>query len=257
MKEVKKYIKPKAIDIGDIYPTNEGGSVKVIEYIDSRNVLVEHMDEHKHRAVVQADVLRGGRVKNPYHPSLYGVGYIGSGLYPTRIDGKNAKEFELWKNMIIRCYDPKSHVKRPTYKDCKVNVDWHNFQVFAAWYNEQSNCHTEDYELDKDLIDFSNKEYGPDKCSLVPRAINSLLGDSARARGDLPQGVHLSKGRYQVQIRINGEGRKHLGSFGTPEEASKVYNKAKEEYVRSMAEQYKDVLNPRVYDNLMNYKVIN
>ena len=45
----------------------------------------------------------------------------------------------------------------------------------------------------------------------------------------------------------------HLGCFSTPEEAFLAYKQAKEAYIKEVAEIYKDEIEPRVYEALMNY----
>ena len=49
--------------------------------------------------------------------------------------------------------------------------------------------------------------------------------------------------------------QKHLGSFNCPMKAFSVYKKAKEAYIKQVAEQYKDVIDPRAYKALLEYEV--
>ena len=63
-----------------------------------------------------------------------------------------------------------------------------------------------------------------------------------------------NKSGYRAHINLGGH-RASLGTYKTPEEASKVYRREKELRVRRVAEEYKDSLDPRVYKNLMEYKV--
>lgn len=60
--------------------------------------------------------------------------------------------------------------------------------------------------------------------------------------------------RYIAQIR---KFKKviHLGYFSTPEEAFNAYKEAKEDYVKEVAEKWKDQIDPRVYEALMKYRV--
>jgi hypothetical protein len=47
----------------------------------------------------------------------------------------------------------------------------------------------------------------------------------------------------------------HLGYFYTPDEAFNAYKEAKEAYIKSLAEKWKDKIDPRVYEALMKYRV--
>ena len=239
---------------GDVFPTNDGGKVIVLECLSSREITVEHQDSHLHWAVVRATNLREGKIKNPYHPVVFGVGYMGYGKHSGFVNGKPAPAYDSWARMLKRCYDPAYHNKQPTYVGCSVADEWHNFQVYAEWYYGQPNGQNPDFQLDKDLRIGGNKQYGPDACSFVPQQINILLADHAASRGDLPQGVVRKGNSFQVRLSVNGK-LTYLGIYPTPEQAFAVYKTAKEENVKTMAEEWKDWIHPEVYNYLMVWKV--
>lgn len=244
----------RQIKAGDVFATREGGSVVVIEYRRWSEVLIRHQDERGHEAVVQADRLRTGQIKNPYLPVTCGVGYIGFGPHRTRCDGGNTPEYNSWLRMLRRCYDPKTHEKHPTYAGCSVNPAWHNFQNFASWWRAQPNSGVDGFSLDKDLIVLGNKEYGPDTSSFVPQDINILLTDSGAARGAYPQGVmwHKRDKRFYAALKVDGR-RKFLGYFGTVEEASSAYLAAKADRIKAMADRHREVIDHRVYRTLTRH----
>lgn len=245
-------MKTKQIKHGDVFPTNEGGDVTVLQYQNSKAVTVKHNDTNGHVVVVRADHLRNGKIKNPYHRSVFGVGFMGAGEYVSKVDGKHTSAYKTWRGMLERCYDSKLHARCPTYIGCSVHPDWHNFQNFAEWFERQ--YWAECWQLDKDLIVEGNKVYSADTCTFVPQQLNSLLTDCGATRGDLPQGVSRHRKRYQAKLSING--KLHcLGTHATPEEAFEAYKLAKEANVKRMAEQYKCLIDPRVYDSLMRYEV--
>lgn len=246
-------MKTKQIISGDVFTTNEGGSVTVVEYRGAFEVVIKHDDSHEHIATVTAQHLRNGGVRNPYRPSVYGIGFMGVGEHPASVNGKDTPAYKTWSSMLRRCHCPKLHARKPTYANCSVHPNWHNFQVFAEWFERQyfATC----WHLDKDLIVEGNKIYSADNCVFVPSQLNTLLTDCGNARSDLPQGVSPNGKGYLAKLRIDGK-RHSLGTYATPEEAFQVYKKAKEANVKRMAEQYKFLIDPRVYDSLMRYEVV-
>ena len=118
-----------------------------------------------------------GRVKCLFEPRVYGHGYIGVGKY-NYLEHKDI--YSRWTHMLERCYDKKYHVEKPTYKDCIVCQDWHNFQHFAKWYED--NYYDIDNEvicLDKDLFgNGKTKIYSPQTCCFLPMKINSVISST-------------------------------------------------------------------------------
>jgi len=252
--EMAKGPKP-SVKVGDKFTTKEGYEVEVVEYNGAFDVIVKFGNGFEKR--VEASHLRHGRVKNPFHRSVYGVGYYGDGVYKAKSEGKHTKAYRTWLNMFVRCYDEKELKRNPTYKECYVCEEWHNFQVFAKWFYQQPNHDKQGFDLDKDLIVLGNKIYGPDYCSFVPHQINTLLTGHGLARGSWPQGVCYSKRYKSYRAKVNkGEGKSfHIGSYSNPEDAFKPYAEEKEKFVKQRAEEYKNVIHPKVYENLMLYKV--
>ena len=165
------------------------------------------------------------------------------------------KEYRLWTNMLVRSYDEKLHQRYPTYSDCETSSEFLFFSKFYNWCQNQIGFNQPNFELDKDLLEKGNREYHPDKCVFIPREINSALKTKKRSRGALPIGVTLFKdGRYIARLN-DSLGKRHLGIFSTPEQAFQAYKQAKEEHIKVLAEKYKDQIDPRAYDALMNYKV--
>ena len=69
-------------------------------------------------------------------------------------------------------------------------------------------------------------------------------------------GVSLEKKskKFVSYINILGE-HKYLGSFNEEVEAFLVYKEAKESHIKTVANKWKDNIDSRVYDALMNYQV--
>lgn len=237
---------------GEIHITNEGYKIKIIAYRNKRecDILFEEGHILKNRMYQH---IKKGEIKNPYHKSVYGIGYVGIGKYIPKIHGKDTIEYQIWHGMLTRCYNPNHHLKQPTYKDCEVDEKWFCFQTFAEWFT----CnYVEGYHLDKDILLKGNKVYSEKTCFFIPPRINTLLIKSKSIRGEYPIGVSFNKriNKYSATCHIDKK-RKHLGYFDTPEQAFNAYKIAKEAEIKRLAEEYKDKIDLRVYDALINYQV--
>ena len=74
-------------------------------------------------------------------------------------------------------------------------------------------------------------------------------------RGNLPIGVSLNRPGSFVAMMNLRIAKKYLGTFSTTEQAFKAYKQAKEAHIKALANKYKDQIDPRAYEALMNYKV--
>lgn len=155
--------------------------------------------------------------------------------------------------MLERCYDQKYHQKEPTYIGCSVCGEWKYFSNFKRWFDEN---YIEGYQLDKDILVKGNKIYSPETCCFVPQEINYLLINRRLHRGTEPLGVDRKGNSYRAFFHQNKR-KIHLGSFSTPEAAFLAYKKAKEQYVKGLAEKYhaEGKITERVYIALCNYRV--
>jgi len=167
---------------------------------------------------------------------ILGVGINDSDYITSKeINGKTVlcPIYRTWKNMLDRCYSKKHQRTHPTYIGCSVADEWLTFSNFKDWMIKQD---WQEKQLDKDILIYGNKVYGPSSCIFVSGQINRLLIDCGASRGEWPQGVclHKGSGKYQASCRINGK-RKYLGSFNTPIEAEAAYLKFKSELIISTA----------------------
>ena len=98
------------------------------------------------------DVFKNGNIKCPYECRYYGVGYLGEGKYKVFENGRDTDKYTIWHGMLMRCYDPKYHKKHPSYKGCKVEDHWLNFQNMGKWLeNNYYEVPGEKMHLDKDI----------------------------------------------------------------------------------------------------------
>ena len=244
--------------VGEIGYNNFGTKMIIIKYVKSKEIYVEFQDEHKFIKRTSYDNFKIGNVKNPYDKKFFGVGYFGEGKYKSRINKEYTKEYGIWKAMLERCYSKEKRYKNPTYEDCTVCKEWHNFQNFAKWYEENYyEIEGEKMCLDKDILVKGNKIYSPSTCTLVPNRINVLFCKSDRVRGDLPIGVGLSnriKNPYRAYCH-DGEKYIALGNYNTPKEAFQVYKLYKERLIKQVADEYKPYIPRKLYDAMYSYEV--
>ena len=186
---------------------------------------------------------------------IFSVGYNTKETYKSTENGKKTKCYQTWQNMLMRCYDEKFHARKPAYIGCKVCEEWHNFQNFAKWYEENYyEIEGERMHLDKDILVKGNKIYSPQTCVFVPQRINNLFEKCDRVRGNYPVGVHKDKNKFRAKIRI-GHKLIYLGIFDNPHEAYLLYKINKELLIQSVAEEYKDKIPKILYKALINYNV--
>ena len=207
------------------------------------------------------DKFKKGEIKCPYEPRVYGKGYLGEGEYKVSENGKHSDEYIIWHSMLQRCYDPKFHKKRPTYKGCAVEEYLLNFQHMGKWIeNNYYEIPGETMCLDKDILYKGNKIYSRDTCVFVPERINSLFTKRDNARGKDPIGATLtSSDNYQVRCN-DGYGKSvYLGSYLTKEEAFQVYKQYKEKVIKEVIDSYEGIIPEPHYSRLKeamyNYKV--
>ena len=208
------------------------------------------MFDNGYKTTTNITVIKKGNIKNPYHKSVFGVGYFGVGDYK----GGNEKCYRTWYNIFIRCYSEDYKIKRPTYKDATVCEEWHNFQNFAKWFEENYyEVGDEEMHLDKDILVKGNKVYSPETCVFVPQKINQLFVNRSRS-SSLPRGVRKEWNRFKAEIKCNGN-KTYLGMFSTKEEAFESYKNAKEKYIKEVAEMYNGIIPTKLYDALINYTI--
>lgn len=194
-----------------------------------------------------------GGITCPYEPREYSIGYLGEGKYKKSENGKMTKCYSIWHNMLMRCYDKDYQEKNLTYKDCEVCEEWHNFQNFAKWYEE--NYYEIDgkiMNLDKDILCKGNKMYSPQTCIFVPNDINTLFTKRDKNRGKSPIGVRYHKRDKVYEANCdNGNGKQiYLGRFKSELEAFKTYKSFKEMIIKETIDKYENIIPEPYYSKL-------
>lgn len=233
----------------------QGCKFRVIEYINTSNIRII-FDDYNITKNTSSSVIKNGGPINPMYPNVYGVGYLGIGKYVAIDNGIRMRSYDTWHDMLRRCYDKKISQKHSTYSSCVVCEEWHNYQIFAKWYDENYyEIDNHRMNLDKDILVKGNKVYSPDTCVFVDDRINKLFTKSDKIRGDLPIGVR----RISPYSFYACSGIKEHGWISKPyysaEEAFVAYKESKEQVIRQVAEEYKDKIPEKLYFALLNYKV--
>lgn len=141
----------------------------------------------------------------------------------------------------------------PLYSGCTNGFS--DFQDFSEWCQYQIG-YNHDFHLDKDLLIKGNKVYSKDTCVFLPQEVNKLLTKRQRFRGDLPIGLTWEKNRTSIRVGFTRDNeRVNAGSYQSVEVAFSVYKNLKEIFIKQQAEKWKDKIDPRVYEALMNYQV--
>ena len=257
---------------GEINISNEGCTIKIAEYDNANNIIVEFEDEHKYRTHTSYKHFKNGECKNPFFASVFGYGYLGvdkKGNVPKTKEFKDGKwcstwEYDKWMSMLQRCFDNKLKERNPTYKNVTCCNRWLCFANFLEDLEilKQEYNWSEDKKLnlDKDILHKDNKVYSLENCVLVPNWINMLFVKNDVSRGDCPIGVSYNKQRkkYQAFCSINGK-LKSLGYFITPLEAFNAYKQAKENEIKKIANDcvLKGYITKdgRLYNAMMGYQI--
>ena len=185
---------------------------------------------------------------------IYGVGVYKKGKFKSWENGKITKEYNSWRSMMERCYDPAAHEIRPTYIGCSVCPDWLCFQAFAEWYHANYPQDGESYQLDKNLKVIGNKVYSPDTCLFTSDGVSNFISDNGSIRGRHMIGVYWdgSRDKYMASC-CNPFTKKQekLGRFACELEAHLAWRKRKSELAYELA---MTQTNPEVRDALLRWK---
>lgn len=229
--------------------------MKIVDYRTNDDLDIEFLDDYHYiKEHNTYSNFKSGSVKNPYDPTVSGIGFVGVGKHKTYVSQNVSLHSECyvhWFNMIKRCHDSKWSEMYPAYYGIStVCNEWLNFQNFAEWYESHKYPVNERLHIDKDILYPGNKIYSPSTCILVPQRINELFCISTRKKDGLPQGIRKTKTGYSVSYCSE-----NLGIAKTYDEACARYSLAKTNKIIEVANEYKDIIPFRLYDALLNYEV--
>ena len=241
---------------------NQGSIMKVVEQINNRDIIVEFQDKYKARIKTTYGNFKLGSVRNPYAPTVWGVGMTGN-KYSTKIGVRHTKEYDTWASMLQRCFNDKLKKKQPAYKYVSCCDEWLHFEKFYEWLHSQSNfdkwLNGKYWALDKDILNKGNKIYSPDNCCLIPQNVNCLFLKRESERGKYPIGVRCTDNGFVAKCRnpFTNKGEE-LGNYSTPENAFyQGYKPYKEKIIKQVAQiEYESGnITEECYKAMMNYEV--
>ena len=227
--------------------------MKIVEYTNSNNIIVEFQDEYKFRKKTTYSNFKAGRVKNPYDKTVFGIGYLGSGTHKSWKNVRGSRDTYLnWVAMLQRCYVDMGEKYLSYYGIVTVCDEWLNFQNFAEWYeNHYYKIPNERLHIDKDIKSKESKIYSPETCILIPQSINEVIKENNRdsKNADLPATIKRCDNGYKVAFRYE-----NLGKYNTIEECLCVYNEKKLKYIKELVNSYGDLLPNDIKDIILQWK---
>lgn len=234
---------------------NKGCLMKIIKYNSAHDIVVEFQDKYKSTAHTSYELFLSGEVRNPYYPSVLGVGIIGNKCQ-THNGKKPTKEYYAWKNMLCRCFDDNEKKRHKEYQDVTCCDEWLLFENFYEWLHSQENfnkwINENGWDVDKDILFKGNKIYSPETCCLAPTSVNKIFSIHADRRGDCPIGVSKHGNGFKAR-----HGTKTIGTYKNTVLAFQAYKEYKEKYIKQVAEQelLAGNITQQCYEAMINYKV--
>lgn len=120
----------------------------------------------KYKKEVRKEYILKRNIFNPFYPNLFGVGYNGNAS-----PSKHDYEYNKWRHMLSRCYNPKDE-KYKNYGAIGVYVceRWKCFEYFLEdFVHIDGYKNGEQQSLDKDIKAVCEpKYYSLDTCCLIP-----------------------------------------------------------------------------------------
>lgn len=168
--------------------------------------------------------------------TVYGVG-INDAEYTVRprVNGVSVwcPYFRTWQSMLERCYSERFLKKHLSYVGCFVDPSWLRFSTFKLWMQLQS---WKGNDLDKDILVYRNKKYGPDTCVFVSHYLNTLV---LSCRGSVGVSFEANRNTYRVKANQNGTSI-FLGRFKLKKDAEAAYIRFKVATLKKEADKQQD-----------------
>lgn len=249
----------KNIELGKTYwtKTKYPEEYIVLEILSSRlhlgGVKIKYTFGGQEKFYDARDIRKGG-IKSLFSRAVFGIGYMGDGPFSSvDSEGKPTRLYNRWKAVLGRCYNG-NNPRITSYDTSTVSDEWLNFQTFAYWLSSQK-YYLKNYDIDKNLLSVSGTNYSAENCCMLPPAINTaIVRKGKNTSNGLPCGVHWHAHNCCYTSTVHTAYSTYQGSFQSVEAAWKVAKKSKEEYVKTLANKFKENLDEHVYNALMAWE---
>ena len=174
-KGIKESNRGRRYKIGEVGTNNKGYQYIIVKEYTNNTRLIRFL-ESGYLLFAKFKELDKGKIKDPYQPSVCGVGIIG-----LKIDHPQSHYlYDRWRDMLRRCYD-KNCKLYDSYGGSGVTVcdEWKYFKNYIEDIESLPNADklklkNECWQIDKDIIKENNKIYCKEYCSVVT-AIDNVM----------------------------------------------------------------------------------
>lgn len=160
---------PQLEFVGNTYRTNQGYLIKIVEYINNKEVSVQFLNNG---CIVKTTLqnIRKGEVRNPFELNKFG-GFMGSNDY---IGKDYIWLYNIWYHLGINLQ--KDNTKLSSYYNASFCNEWLNYTNFANWYLSNMLNQNIKYEINISILNNSgNIIYSPQTCLLLPMDLNNMI----------------------------------------------------------------------------------
>ena len=152
---------------------------------------------------------------------------------------------ERWNGMFSRIS------KQSAYSDVTVCEEWQDVNNYIEWFKDNWIDYDGRVDVDKDLIGKNSKIYSPETCCIIPHEINIGIRIVNKAESGGILSWDKKRQAYKVRMKVH---TRHINTQRKKyKDALDLYFEKKDEFVKAMAEDFKDVIDKRAYNALMKY----
>jgi len=204
-KDYKTYNDKKGKHVGYKGKNSQGDTFEVIDYLGKTRYILKFSNGYI--AECNSGNFFKGHIKNPYYPSVLGVGCYG---IPKKLS-YTKQAYSIWSGMMNRCYNK----ERKQYKwygklGIFVTSRWKCFEYFlddiskldgfSQWLEFNGKKEAE-YHLDKDYK--SGKYYGKETCVFLPKKMNISIANCERYFKTPRHPLHIDQIQTSIDLLKN------------------------------------------------------